>query len=243
LERNEYFAIFKLENDYWWYRGLHELIEHYLKLYSQTPTLRILDAGCGTGRLMEIMRPYGRVEGLDDSPDAIKLAKNRGLLAVSREDLHAWKPAEAAYDIITCIDVLYCLEDDESVMRRLCDALKKNGILVLNVPAHEFLRRHHDQIVHTKRRYTLHGLKQKLRQAGFGVKKATYRLPFLALVILLIKIIEWFVKPEAVDSDLKPLPKSVNGFMLIMHRLENFLIKSGISIPFGSSVFAIARKQ
>jgi SAM-dependent methyltransferase len=243
LEKNEYYAIFKLENDYWWYRGLHELIEHYLKIFAETRPLRILDAGCGTGRLMEIMQPYGRVEGLDYSPDAIKLAKSRGLSAVGREDLQAWEPAEAAYDIITCIDVLYHLENDESVLRTFRKALKKNGLLMVNVPAHEFLRRHHDRIVHTKRRYTLEGIKQKLQHAGFGIEKATYRLPLLALVILFIKIIEWFAKPESVDSDLKPLPKPVNGVMLFMNRLENFLIRSGIRLPFGSSAFVIARKR
>jgi SAM-dependent methyltransferase len=243
MEKSEYKAIFELENDYWWYKGLHELVEHYVKFYAKKTDAAILDGGCGTGRLMEILSKYGRASGLDYSEDAVSLAKKRGLADIRKQDLTKWESGKNKYDIITSIDVIYCIQDDELVLGKFHDSLKKGGVLILNLPAFELLRRHHDEIVHTRHRYTVKSIRKKLDKAGFKIMKATYRLPFLFCIILLVKIGELFVKPKTVVSDLKPVPKFINSIMLFWNRLENTLIKAGLYIPFGSSVFVIAVKK
>ena len=49
---DEYRVMFEIEDDYWWYRGLRELIKNLLARYAPARSShpRILDVGCGTGR-------------------------------------------------------------------------------------------------------------------------------------------------------------------------------------------------
>lgn len=242
MEKSEYYNIFQAEDDYWWYKALHELVLHFVKVYS-LPSARILDAGCGTGRLMQLLSDYGTVEGMDISDDAVQLARKRDLTNVYRQDLLEWNPPFEAFHIITSMDVLTTLEDDEGVLRKFHSALKKDGFLLLNLATFNFLKRRHDQVVHTKQRYTAKSIRSKLERNGFIVQRSTYRLPFLFLTLCLIKAYETLFKPKNVSSDLKPLSPWINRFLLSLNRLENALIKKGVNLPIGSSIFVIAQKQ
>ena len=104
--KQEYSNMFELEDHYWWYRGLHDLIELYVRRLSQKGRPRILDAGCGSGKLMTLMSRYGDVAGFDFSDDAIRYSKERGIVSVTTQDLNEWDPPCGTYDIVTCIDVL-----------------------------------------------------------------------------------------------------------------------------------------
>ena len=46
---DEYTNMYTLEDRYWWYRGIHDLIVCYFMNEAGSRRLRILDAGCGTG--------------------------------------------------------------------------------------------------------------------------------------------------------------------------------------------------
>ena len=42
MEKNEYNKMYRYEDNYWWYKGLHELVEHYVKKESYNKNLKIL---------------------------------------------------------------------------------------------------------------------------------------------------------------------------------------------------------
>ena len=248
MEKNEYYKMFEFENGYWWYRGLHELVRYYVnqsKKENPHKELRIFDAGCGTGRMMEILDPYGKVEGMDHSKEAISLCKKRGLKNAQIGDLNTWEPPQDFYDVIVSNDVIYIstIEDDMAVVRKFHQALKDQGILTLNVPAFKMLQRKHDIAVFGKRRYRKRKTLRQLREIGFVPVYASYRLPPLFFVMLVQKhLIDPFSKGE-VESDLKPLPCFINSFLLGMNRLENKIITAGIPLPFGSSLFLVSKKK
>ena len=79
MEKNEYAKMYGLENTYWWYRGLHELIERYVQRHAKKTVgpLFVLDAGCGTGRMLEILGNYGIAEGFDYSEEALNFCKKK----------------------------------------------------------------------------------------------------------------------------------------------------------------------
>jgi len=242
MEIREYENIYKLGNTYWWYKILDSLIIDTVKKYSQDKKMNILDAGCGTGRIMEKLNPFGEIEGIDSSPEAIKYCSLRGQKNVVT-NINQWIPQNKKYNLIICLDVLYheTVINVDKVISTFHEALNQNGILIVNLPAFNILKRHHDSVVGGARRFKKSTFSKILINSGFKINTITYRLPILFLVILLTKYI--FNKDEQpVTSDLQTINSNLNKFLYKFHLLENKLIELGLNIPFGSSLFAVALK-
>ena len=123
--------MFRVEDRHWWYVGLHELILATIVGEKRQP-LAILDAGCGTGRLCQLLQPFGLVAGCDGSPEALELSRSRGLERLFHADLNKTDLGENRYDVITSIDVLYhqALANEEQIIGRFFRALKPGGLFL-----------------------------------------------------------------------------------------------------------------
>lgn len=245
MEHGEYAKMCRMEDVHWWYLGLHDLVLSTIRSIQISSPFRILDAGCGTGGLMKILKGIGRVDGLDGSAEAVRWCLQRGLGNVSLEDLNIWEAPESSYDIIVSNDVICCSEvgSDLAVLKMFRAALKSGGSLIMNLPAFPCLRRGHDLAVHIERRYVNKPLRELLERAGFRVVKANYRLPLLFVFILMRKVFfNLSRKGEDIRSDLKPLPGAINRWLLNLHKLENRLLSAGLKFPVGSSIFVVAKK-
>lgn len=66
-----------------------------------------LDVGCGTGLLMQALKPYGRLVGVDGSPGMVEVLKknNRGDALVGPTDELPF--ADGRFDVVFCIAVLH----------------------------------------------------------------------------------------------------------------------------------------
>jgi 2-polyprenyl-3-methyl-5-hydroxy-6-metoxy-1,4-benzoquinol methylase len=246
MEKNEYAVMYALETDYWWYRGLHELVEKYIRFFSKkNAPPSILDAGCGTGRMMELAGRFGSVEGFDFSQDAMHFSAMRGLDSISCQDLNTWTSAGEKYDIVISLDVLChrSIRDEADVIRKFFYALRQNGVLILNLPAFELLRRNHDAAVHTRKRYTKKPTIKMLEKEGFRVIRASYRLPHFFIIMFAKKILERFFPSPTITSDLALLPVWLNNMLLFFNRIENAIVFSGITMPAGGSLFIVAQKN
>ncbi|MBN2031168.1 class I SAM-dependent methyltransferase [bacterium] len=238
--------MFEYEDHYWWYRALHELIEFFVQKEQKRGKrfLNILDAGCGTGKLLTILKKYGNTHGIDYSEDAIMYCKKRGLKNIKIGDLCHYQSNPSLYDIITHIDILCCVkkENEIRIIKEFHNALKPDGILILNLPAFHCLRRRHDIAVGSYRRYRRNRFIPKLIDIGFHIEIQSYRLPVLFIPILLKKYFETINKRKEIRSDFSPLPFFINWSLLQMFRIENKIIDK-INIPFGTSLFIVARKR
>ena len=193
METDEYKTMFEAEGSHWWYVSLHRLILNHVKNeYTSKGPLDILDAGCGTGRLMELMNEYGRVSGVDISPTAIAFCKERGLENATQADINSFSTAPGSFDIITSIDVLYhnTIVDETAIIRKFQTMLKPGGLLILNLPAFDFLKSVHDVKTHTRKRYIIGELKNILSGCGFDIEKSTYRVFILFPIIAVLRILK-----------------------------------------------------
>lgn len=249
MNEPEYDRMYQVEECHWWYVALHELVLWFVSHERQRRgELRILDAGCGTGRLCQLLGRYGQVEGCDLADRALVLCRKRGLDNVFAADLNTAALGEGRYDVITSMDVLYhrAISDDRAVLAGFSRALRPGGLLLLNLPAFEFLRSSHDIAVQTGRRYTRKELVSRVTEAGFTVEAATYRLAPLFLPILLVRFGKRFLTSatdqQDIVSDVYPPAPLVNRILLGLTRWENRFLRQG-SMPFGSSVFIAARSN
>lgn len=97
----------------------------------------VLDAGCGTGRVTELLLerlPEGRVLAVDASQAMVEAARKRfagdGRVRVERADLLELE-VEEPVDVILSTATFHWIQGHERLFRRLARALKPDGRLVV----------------------------------------------------------------------------------------------------------------
>jgi glycosyltransferase involved in cell wall biosynthesis len=94
---------------------------------------KILDAGCGTGVLLNHLSKAGiDAEGVDISETAIERARNAGLHA-SRLDIEK-EEIVGNFDAVFCLEVLEHTRNPLSVLKKLLHHLRRDGILIVSLP-------------------------------------------------------------------------------------------------------------
>lgn len=97
-------------------------------------TARILDAGCGSGYLLEFLRERGYVNahGVDTSQEQVDFCRGKGL-SVEKGDLIEFFESTVGWDRIFCTDVIEHLQKDEVVrfLEASYAALSPGGTLVV----------------------------------------------------------------------------------------------------------------
>lgn len=243
MEISEYRNIFENERTHFYYVGTHNLFFQFVKrnLPKKTGNI-ILDAGCGTGALMKKMRSVGKIYGIDVSNEALKFAKSNGLKLLKKGSITNLPYKDNFFDAVYSVDVLYHkqVKSDLTALKEINRVLKPGGILIIKNPAHNWLRGSHDIVIHTKRRYSKAGLGRKLKKSGFEIVKISYVNIFFFPVAIAKRLFDTLFGGKPV-SDVQTLPYSLNKLLINAYNLEiNLLLK--VNIPFGLSVFAIARK-
>ncbi|RJR16734.1 MAG: class I SAM-dependent methyltransferase [Nitrospiraceae bacterium] len=248
MKKEEYKIMFNIEDNYWWYVGLRRLVLSSMDGKDKSINLRILDAGCGTGGMSTVLRAYNPY-AIDYSEEAISYSKSRNIYNIVRGSVCCMPFNNGFFDVVISLDVLYHInvESDHDTLKEFNRVMKKNGILLLHLPAFNFLKSRHDEAVHTRHRYTANEVKRKVEAAGFKIEKITYRNVFLFPIAVIRRIIEKFSlgskNQMESESELKPLSSSINRLFSNILFFENKLIASGMSFPFGLSIYCIARKK
>lgn len=103
---------------------------------------RLLDVGCGTGRLLLTARRYGwEVQGVEPSAEACEIArKGLGFEAIVHGTLEKL-PESPEYDLITLIDVLEHVHDPVALLHQCSARLRPGGVLVVQSPNFASLER------------------------------------------------------------------------------------------------------
>ena len=243
----EYATMFGAEERHWWYLGLHDqLCKAFARCRAAAPgPLRVLDAGCGTGRVLELLGEAAPV-GLDLSGTALELAGRRGPFPRILGSVAALPVRDERFDVVVSLDVLANLPPG-AVPAALADAwrvLVPGGWLILNLVAFQSLFSEHDRAVGVVRRYRAGQVRALLADAGFRPEVLTYANTVLFPIAALVRL--WRKRPRrdhAPRSDLAPLPGPVNAVLARLRFFENdMILRFGCRMPFGLSVFALAQK-
>jgi SAM-dependent methyltransferase len=239
----EYQRLFEAEQAQWWYVGMRAISLALLDgaAWSDTPTPRsFLDAGCGTGGMLEHLGQRGRAVGVDLADEALRLCRERQV-RVARAELTRLPFAPESFDGVTSFDVIYhqWVVDDGAAVREMARVLRPGGVLLIRVPALEMLRGAHDEAVLGKRRYTRARLRRLLEESGLEVLRATYANAVLFPLALLRRSLDRLSGRQG--SDVGLLPSGLEWLFRMALLAEARLIPH-LSLPVGSSVVALARK-
>lgn len=127
----------------------HQTLLEILRAVADRP--RLLDLGCGSGRLASLLDPNQLADylGVDIAEEGLKRARALGRPApldrFERHDFETWSPPPGAYDLITFNECLGYAADPLATARRFAGLLPTGGHLVVSHFRHgnhaEFWRR------------------------------------------------------------------------------------------------------
>jgi len=241
MKTDDFKELAEVEDSMWYFHALNRrMLLPLAELANKNAS--ILDAGCGTGGLIKALQGVGApwtIKGLDYSPVACSYARERTSVPIEEGSIEALPFGDGQFDAVLTADVICQIDDASVALAEFRRVLKSGGILVINVAAYNWMRSYHDELMDTRYRFRRSELVNLLRQAGFEVTFSSYaNMLIFPLIFARRKI---FV-PRHPTSDVKPYPPLVDAFCGSMAALEYLLLRIGISLPVGNSVFIVARK-
>jgi SAM-dependent methyltransferase len=234
----EYAASYNRLDDHWWRRGRREVAEGLVR-QAVAPGSRVLDIGCGSGGLLAALSDDYDITGLDVDPDGVAMARDRGVRAF-RADATATGLRDAAFDCAVASDVLEHIPDEAAALREWRRLLTPGGVLVVFVPAFQWLWSSHDDLNDHQRRYSRGRLVGALEGAGLAVERSSYWNLATSPVAVPAKLVDRLVRSG--EPQVRETAGPLNTVLYSALGAENGLVRRGSRIPFGTSVFAIARR-
>lgn len=246
---DEHDAMFESETVLWWYVALREYVLDWLHLTETMPrpVLTILDAGCGTGGMLERLTPHGTAVGIDLAPHAVRIARARRGCMVTQGSLAALPFPDETFDAAVSLDVISDagVAVEAAALDELYRALRPGGRLLLNLPAFTSLAGEHDVAVRTTRRYTTKQARALVEAHGFHIERCSYWNMTLTPAVWLVRRMSRRkpLNAATAHSDITPPALPVNRTLLGIARLERRLLHWVPRLPFGSSLLLLARKE
>jgi SAM-dependent methyltransferase len=241
MTHDELQAMLSSDENHWWYRGRRRILRAELDRLPLGPEPRLLDAGCGSGRTLDELARYGRVSGIDLSPDAVEAARRRG-----HDDVHVGPVEElpfpdATFDVVTCLDVVEHTPDDRATLAELGRVTRPGGLLLVTVPAYQALWSWHDEVNLHFRRYDRWSLRAAAGEAGWDVLRDTHFNSLLLAPAAVVRLAQRRRRTHE-HSDLDLTPPVLNGILELPLRLEARLLAAGNRLPAGLSLLAVMRR-
>ncbi|MFN9992459.1 MAG: hypothetical protein ACK54H_03875 [Phycisphaerales bacterium] len=121
-------------------------------------------------------------------------------------------------------------------VRTLTDLLAPDGVLIVTVPAYQWMWGSHDEMAHHKRRYTTKSLGRLVAATGLHIEMLSYRMITLFPAMAMSRLLFPTSSP-GMRVPWKPINAAFEArFAFESHRAF------GCPAPFGGSVWCIARR-
>ncbi|MCX5677929.1 MAG: class I SAM-dependent methyltransferase [Candidatus Omnitrophica bacterium] len=129
----------------------------------------VCDVGCGVGNLLLALEDrLADAKGIDTSDESLSLARTKITSPRIRLEKKSALELDEQFDLVFLTDILEHIQDDRSMIRSLHDkVVKKNGYLIMTVPAHRRLYSKFDRNAGHYRRYDKAALLALLKEGGF----------------------------------------------------------------------------
>lgn len=253
MDASYYHDYAKLERSHWWFKARNGIIYQFVKdtiKPNQRKPIKILNVGCGTGRTTELLSQLGEVTSIEYDHETAEFAAESTGLSVEQGDVKSLKFKNEEFDLVCAFDVIEHVDDDVLAVEEMYRVLKKDGKLIITVPACPFLWSEHDEINHHFRRYTKSSLETTFSNSSFNsCEFISYFNFFLFPLVAGYRLISHIIRKKdenkyGAAKDFKFGGKSgwsSDVFERILGS-EYFLLKKGLPFPVGVSLIAKLKK-
>ncbi len=243
MEQWYYSRYAQLQYSNWWFVARSRILYSILSnLPEVTADSVILDFGCGPGGplLKALSRNY-KVIGIDESAEAVNLARRVGFDNVHHCQIEEFVRQNHPVDVVLALDVIEHIQDDLAAVIQVRKALRPGGLALITVPAFPSLWSPHDEVNHHYRRYTRKGLKSLISEAGFSCQRISFFNTILFPLEAAGKIYDR-LHPRHAGLDYNH--RSMDILNSILERVFAFerCLLAHTNLPFGISLLALGRR-
>lgn len=224
---------------HWWYVSTRELVEQLLEPFLVSSPAWLLDAAGGSGATGSWLARTAPTVVADVDEASVRHAVGLGGYRGELADLNALPHPDGAFDAVLCVTAL-CHRmnvDPCATVRELARVTRPGGAVCLMEPGVRWLRRGHDRVTHTARRFSRHDLSSMLHLADLDVKRATGAYTFLVPPAMVLAVLE----RGRATSDVGRNESGLGGVLGAMARLERAVLRQ-VDLPTGLSAIAVGVK-
>lgn len=227
----------KFSEHHFWFAGRQALVKRILDAELTEKRKNALDIGCGPGLWLSSWRRYAHnVLGIDPFADVVDQNQRGEDLKVVSGTTSALPVSEGQTDLVIILDVLEHV-DDRTALAEINRGPCPGGYVLATVPAMTLLRSYRDKVAGHLRRYTRASLVGLFQDARLEIDKSQY---YQNLLFPLIAISRLLGRRSATNRNREDAPPSwLNAALPSVNMFE---VKSGLRLPFGSSLVLLARK-
>ena len=243
FELRSFELLARLEPTSFWFRSRNRLVAQLLRRYFPGAR-RLLEIGCGTGFVLAGLRkamPQLELAGSELYEAGLEFAAQR-LPGVELYQMDCRRiPFDSEFDVVCALDVLEHVAEDEVALAEMFRSVRPGGGVIVSVPQHPRLWSAGDDFAHHKRRYRRGELASKLRAAGFEVRRLTSFVSLLLPLMAASRARQRDAKTYDPTTEYRA-PRAVDRTLEAILEVERWMIRTGVSLPVGGSLFAVATK-
>lgn len=235
-----YLEMSETESRHWWFSGRRAILSSIMANLTLPQPCRILEVGCGTGGNLQMLSGFGEVSAFEMDANARAIASKK---TNNLHDIRAGRcPDEIPFhdrrfDLICLFDVLEHIDQDTETLISIKPLLRKNGRILITVPAYQWLWSAHDEFLYHKRRYSAAQLRKKIVAAGLRPVKTSYFNTILFPLAVIVRLKDKLLGAPSVTGTRVP-PTSINKFLRTLFGAERFLLER-FNLPFGVSLLCV----
>jgi len=252
MNREYYEQYRQVELNHWWFQGrevvLKSLVRRWLSARTDSSPIRILNVGCATGRSSEWLAEIGHVESVEYDAGCAEMARQFTGMAIQQGSAESLIYSDGSFDLVTAFDVLEHIQKDTVAAAELMRVCAPDGLVLVTVPAFQWLWSDHDLVNQHWRRYRRKELEALFVQASRdgAVAYSGYFNFWLCPVVMAVRLTQRLLKTLGLWSDKKPLISDFqrdnqNPMALVLRQLlssEGRFVGSGRWwFPFGTSAY------
>ena len=213
----------------------NDTVNLFVKELHKKQKIKILDFGAGVGTFSHI---YCQKTGITPTCLEIDSSSKKYLKKRKFNVIENLDKKNDEFDGVFSSNVLEHIEDDQKILNMIFKSMKKQGRLVLLLPAFPILFSHFDESIGHYRRYRKSEIIMKCEKAGFKIEKS-YFSDFLGFFLVLATKIFAYKK----DAERELFNKKLLIIFDKIYFLSRLFDAIGGKYLLGKSVIIVASKK